>query len=213
MLWPVRAVTWPGVRRCEKFARIRTTSRADTRNDAASMTKAASRPSVPATSPPRAAPTASMVPHDAEVRVLAAARSSGATRFGRLAPDAGWKNALRADIPARQNKPIHTVSGDLTSSIPRARTIRIRSVATMSRLRSKRSANEPEIGASRNCGRIEAARIMPALRADPVRSSTSPRRATVVNQSPPSEISCADQSFLKSELVVRRRRMSPLLRT
>lgn len=95
MLCPVLTTT-PAILPCEKLALIPITSSAEVTNEAASKMNAVSRPNSPATQPPRAAPTASIVPQEAEVSVLAAARSSGATRLGRLAPDAGRKKALSA---------------------------------------------------------------------------------------------------------------------
>ncbi len=68
--------------------------------DTASTRKAVSRPKVAATSPPRAAPTASIVPQVEPASAFAVARSVSSTRFGIAAEDAGSNVALNAEMTA-----------------------------------------------------------------------------------------------------------------
>lgn len=72
----------------------------DTRNVPASIRNAASRPSAAATMPPRAAPTASIVPHSEPNSAFAGPRSRGSTRLGNAALVAGWKAAENEEIVA-----------------------------------------------------------------------------------------------------------------
>ncbi len=61
---------------------------------------AMSRPKTVETTPPTAAPTASIVPHSEPLNAFAVGRSSGSTRFGIAADDAGSNGALNTDSTA-----------------------------------------------------------------------------------------------------------------
>ena len=73
---------------------------ADSRNDSASTTKAVSRPNTVETTPPSAAPTASIVPHSEPAIAFAEGRSSASTTLGTAAEEAGSKGALNTDNAA-----------------------------------------------------------------------------------------------------------------
>ena len=79
---------------------MRMISHAEPRNDTASTTMAVCGPNAAATTPPSAAPTASMVPHRDPDRALAVARSSASTRFGSAAAEAGSNAALNVAMSA-----------------------------------------------------------------------------------------------------------------
>ena len=59
--------------------------------------KAVFGPNSVATTPPAAAPTASIVPQSEPLSALAVGRSAGSTTLGRAADDAGSKTAAKTD--------------------------------------------------------------------------------------------------------------------
>src|SRR5436853_3527290 len=81
---PVRAV--------DLGKRTKSTNAADTKNESESITKAVLRPNAFVTTPPSAAPSASVTDHDAPERAFADTSSRGATTFGIEAVLAGSKN-------------------------------------------------------------------------------------------------------------------------
>ena len=91
---------WALVRARENGRWIRTISHADARKETESTTMAVSRWNTAVTRPPRAAPTASMVPHSEPDSAFAVARSSAATRFGTAASEAGSNAALKVAMIA-----------------------------------------------------------------------------------------------------------------
>ena len=183
--------SWCSSRRSENARPTRKSSHAESRNEAELPRKAASRPNSVTTRPPRAAPTASIVPHAEPTRPFAAARSSGSTTLGIAAADAGSKQAVNTLIEASSTKTIHTVPLDSTSSRGRHRTARARSAAIISRRRSTRSAKAPPTGDNRKNASSGTVIVSATNTAEPVSRCTSPNRATTMNQSPPKEISWA----------------------
>ena len=167
------------------------TSVAETAKDAASTAKAASWPSVAATIPPSAAPTASIVPHRDPKSAFAGPRSSASTRFGNAALDAGSNMALNDEIDASNTYAIHIVDPSRTSRNPRQSTARTRSHRTISFLRFRRSTRLPPTGDMRKKG-ISCETMSSAMEtADPVSSITRWNSATSRNQSPPREMNDA----------------------
>ena len=71
---------------------------AERRKLTASTTNDTSRPNLIVTAPPRAAPTASIVPQVDPIRTLAGASSSPVTMFGKAAWEAGSKYADPMEI-------------------------------------------------------------------------------------------------------------------
>ena len=88
------------LRSSENGARMLAISAPETTNVAESIRNAVSRPSAAATIPPRAAPTASIVPHSEPNRALAGPRSRGSTRLGNAALEAGSNEAAKEEIIA-----------------------------------------------------------------------------------------------------------------
>ena len=82
---------------------MRESRAAEARNETASTRKAVSRPNTVATTPPSAAPTASIVPQSEPPSALAVGRSSGLTRFGIAADEAG-SNGAREDRQDREQR-------------------------------------------------------------------------------------------------------------
>jgi hypothetical protein len=83
--------------------RISATVPAATTNEAAFTRKATSRPKAPATTPPKAAPTANIAPHNEPNSTLAVANSPASrVKLGSAACDAGATKALSAEIRHRQ---------------------------------------------------------------------------------------------------------------
>ncbi len=171
--------------------RIPRSRAAESVKETASPMKAASRPSVAATMPPSMPPTANMAPHAAPASTLAAGRSSGSTRLGTAAEEAGSKRAPSPPMAPASRNATQTSPGSSISRYPRASAARARSEPTMSSLRSKRSARCPPTGERMAKGTVWVARARVTRAAEPVSSLTSPTRATVVNQSPENEMSCA----------------------
>ena len=97
--------------RSENGRRIPANNSADSRNDTALTMKATSRPKTVETTPPTAAPTASIVPHSEPLNAFAVGRSSGSTRFGIAADEAGSNGALKTDSTASSGYANQTVSG------------------------------------------------------------------------------------------------------
>ena len=114
-----------------------TTSSAETPNEAALITKAASRPSVAATTPPSAAPTASMVPQAEPISTFASPSSLILHQFGSAADEVGSKTAAPNESSAAATKAIHSVPGSRASRNASATGTRARSAITISRRRSK----------------------------------------------------------------------------
>ena len=82
------------------MAWIRRISSADSTNEAESTTIATSDPNTPATTPPRAPPTASIVPHSDPESAFATERSRSSTRFGIAAIEAGSNAAANTAVAA-----------------------------------------------------------------------------------------------------------------
>ncbi len=78
-----------------------------TRKLAASATNAALRPNTTVNPAPRAAPTASIAPHVADIMAVATGRSSSSTRLATPACDAGPKKAPSAVTPPWATNTIH----------------------------------------------------------------------------------------------------------
>ena len=157
---------------------------ADRKNDAELTTNDTSRPSHDVTSPPTAAPTASIVDHVAADSELARTRSAGATTAGSIAERAGSKN----EVPTTAN-PInayasHTVSALRTPIRPSTTSPRTMSAAIITRRRSSRSTSTPAHGPITADGSCCTTNIAATLVAVPVRSSSNAYTATVLNQSP-----------------------------
>jgi hypothetical protein len=161
-----------------------TISSADRANEAALTTNATSRPSVAATTPPSAAPTASMTPQVEPISTLASGRSSSSTRFGSEAELVGSNTAAPRDRPAAATNAIHSVPGSRASRKARATGTRARSAATISRRRSYRSASTPAIGEATANAPVCTTSISAATLGEPVSSRARPSSATVANQSP-----------------------------
>ena len=159
-------------------------------NDTASAMNDALRPKATVKRPPRAAPTASIDPHVDDITAVAVGRSSGSTRLGMAACDAGLKNAARNEIEPCAAKAIQARPAP-TSRKERAATVWMHDTNTMSRRRSKWSAAVPESGVAMKLGNICDTKTPMAARSECVRSSTRPRRATVANQSPMKDTTCA----------------------
>ena len=145
--------------------------------------KAALRPKRAVNTPPRAAPTASMAPHVEPIMAVAVGRSSGSTRLGMAAWEAGEKKAARPETDPRAAKATHTRPGP-TARKHRAAAVCRSDTRTMTRRRSKWSAAGPATVASRKLGNVWATKMAAAATSEWVRSRTRPSRATVVNQSP-----------------------------
>ena len=77
-------------------------SEAEAANETASTTIATSRPNAAVTTPPTAAPIASIVPQSDPESAFAMPRSSGSTRFGSAAAEAGSNAAASVATPARR---------------------------------------------------------------------------------------------------------------
>src|SRR3989304_4250958 len=120
---------------------------ADAANEAASIKKAASRPTAAATSPPQGDPE----------RALAVGRSRSSTRFGSAADEAGSKTAEKDVRAASTGNMIQTVLSSRMSRKPRQSTARTTSQSTMSFRRSRRSAGAPAKGETRKDGTALAA--------------------------------------------------------
>ncbi len=159
-------------------------SEAATRKLMASATNAALRPKATVNAPPRLAPIASIAPHVADIIAVAVGRSSGSTRFGTAACDAGPKNAPRNATAAWATNANHTVPWPMSSHV-RAATAWSADITIMSDRRSNRSAAGPASGAATNWGRVAATNTPVAARSEWVRWSSSPISATLANQSPP----------------------------
>ena len=152
---------------------------------------AASRPNSVTTRPPSAAPTASIVPQAEPTSEFAAARSRSSTTLGIAADEAGSKQAVNTLIDASSTNTSHTVSSLCTSSSGRHRPARARSATIISRRRSRRSARAPPTGENRKNVSSGTVIVRATNTAEWVSECTSPNSATVMNQSPPNEISCA----------------------
>ena len=160
---------------------------------------AASRPKTTVNTAPSAAPIASMAPHVDAMSAVASGRSFLSTRLGSAAFEAGAKNAPSAAIVPCATKAIHTRPGP-TSRKPSAATAWIDDAITSTLRRSNRSATVPASGVTKNAGRLCATKTIAAAKLESVRSSTSPSTATVANQSPMYEMTCAVKSVRKSRL-------------
>ena len=183
--------------RSERARRIRNNSPAESANETASAMKAVSAPKTVETTPPRDAPTASMMPHKDPARALAVARSSGSTALGVAAENAGSNAAANRDRIATSTYASHRVSGP-TARNARHVTARARSHTIMSRRRSSRSASHPAQGVAKKMGSTWDTMRSPTEVAVPVASNTNPPSATNRNQSPPSEITDATNRRRKS---------------
>ena len=159
---------------------------------------AVSRPRTAVTTPPTAAPTTSMVPHNEPESAFAVARSSASTRLGSAAADAGSNAALKHAMAARSGYTTQTTASLCTARNPRHSTARAMSATTISRFRSTRSASTPVKGDTTKYVRSCAASRNATASAESVRSSTSPKSATSRNQSPPSEMADATYTLRKS---------------
>ena len=137
-----------------KLVRTRSRSIADTANDAASATNAASFPSVEETRPPSAAPTTSIVPHADPMRTFARARSSFPTTLGIAAEEAGSKKAEKPERKTRRTKAIQMVASDRAARSPSARNARMTSAEIITDLRSNRSTITPAKGDTIANGRV-----------------------------------------------------------
>ena len=149
----------------------------------ASATKAALRPNTTVKPAPRAAPTASIAPHVADIMAVATGRSSSSTRLATPAWDAGPKKAPRAVTPPWATKTIHGRPAPASRKV-RATAAWANETTTRIFLRSKRSATGPAMGAMTKVGRLWATQNSDASRSEPVASSRRPIAATVANQSP-----------------------------
>ena len=137
--------------------RIISTEPVASTNETAFAMKAASRPNAPATTPPSAAPMASIAPHSEPKSTLAFASSSGErTRFGSDAWAAGPTNEPSAEIAHRHTYPIQSVASESTRSRPMAATACTLDTVAITTCRLNRSAAGPETGVIRNAGRVWA---------------------------------------------------------
>ncbi len=87
----------PSARVSDKARRTRNSKAADRTNETESAMNAVSAPNTVETTPPRDAPTASMMPHSEPASAFAVARSSGSTAFGVAAEKAGSNAAANSD--------------------------------------------------------------------------------------------------------------------
>ncbi len=137
---------------------MRESRAAEARNETASTRNAVSRPNTVATTPPSAAPTASIVPQSEPPNALAVGSSSALTRFGIAADEAGSNGAAKIDRIASSGNASQTVPGP-TSRKATQMTMRARSQVIISLRRSTRSARAPAQGEARkkalSCARIE----------------------------------------------------------
>ena len=162
------------------------------------MRKQARTPRVPATRPPSAAPTASMVPQDAPDRTLAVARSSGPTRLGSAAVPAGWANALAAATRAIPTSATQAVPRLSTSSRSSAASPAAVLATTSTRRRSSRSTTVPAYGDTSAKAAVSAVSTSAPYSPPPVISGSRTSSGTTANQSPPSAMSVATYSRRKS---------------
>ncbi len=155
---------------------IRMVSSAASRNEMASMAIARSRPRLAATSPPKAAPTAAIVPQVDSSRNDPSARSSGATTCPSDADVAGVMSALS---PARIDITPRTIGTAIPRSVTNGVLIvsRVLVAAAAARLdqttiflRSRRSASTPPKGEKRNAGRVLAVRTAAVSRGESLSS-------------------------------------------
>ncbi len=157
----------------------------------------ASRPNSTVKPAPSAAPIASIAPHVDAISAVASGRSLLSTRFGSAAFDAGAKNAPSSEIIPCATKAIHTRPGPMSKN-PSAATDCTDDASTRTLRRSKRSATVPASGVTKNAGRLCATKTIAAAKLESVRSSTRPSTATVANQSPMYEMTCAVNTVRKS---------------
>jgi hypothetical protein len=102
--------------------------------------------------------------------VWASDSSRGATRLGRAASGIGSANAARVDSNTTQPNASPTLPHRAATRNPSTGSTAARSQATLSRLRSNRSATAPVTGTSRNIGSDWAAKISAGAPGLPVRS-------------------------------------------
>ena len=150
---------------------------AENRKLAASTMNERSRPNFIVTTPPIAAPTASIVPHVDPISTLAGPSSSGVTMFGSAACDAGSKYAEPIEMTITPAYANGSSAGVRASNGRRHAPVRATSTMIINLRRSTLSTICPAIGVKKKSV------------ADPVSESTRSSNATVRNQSPPSEIS------------------------
>ena len=196
-------------RSSENGRRMRHSNAADSTNEAASMTKAASMPSVATTTPPRAAPTASIVPHAEPSSEFGGGQVVGLHEVRDAAAWTAGSNATpKADRSGSSTKTSQKVSELRANRKHRQTTARARSHAIIRWRRSRRSARIPPSGDSRKNGISCAMMTRATATALPWTSSARSNRATVRNQSPPSEMMPAANRRLKSRLRRRSRRLA-----
>jgi len=138
--------------------------------------------SVPATAGPTIQPKLSLMPMSA----FALCRLAPGTICGSSAPAEGRKKASAPPCTAASSASCHTCAAPLRSStaVTAWTVARVRSLATMTFCRGRRSAHTPPTRARAASGRLWAARTRPRSVPDPVRPSTANVRATGVMPSP-----------------------------
>jgi len=197
------------VPRSENGRRICETSIAEMTNEAESPMYPAPRPNAATTSPPTAAPTASMVPHVAPARMLAVARSSRSTRLGTAAIEAGSNTAPSAAMAPARTYTSHTCDGRWITKNPSAKAARSTSARIISACRLSRSASGPPKKMNKVKGTVMAAYKAATRPGECVSEKTSPARATNRNQSPVNDTTCARKRRRKCGFRRRRRRVAP----
>jgi hypothetical protein len=139
---------------------------AETRKLSALTAKAHSGPTVTTRPPATGASTTWYSTAAVQIPELAATSSSSRTRLGSTGPAAGLKKTAAAENPKAT---AYTAPGwsCQTASTP-ASTARVRSEATMTRMRGSRSTRTPASGAISRTGRISATTTPATPRPEPV---------------------------------------------
>ncbi len=144
------------------------------RNDAASMTKAHTSPTLPASRPAPAKPIAVDPKLAMDRNEFAAASSSSLAISGIRLSWAGSKNCLTPALTrSRRNRPSSAIASmPMTTAMSATTTAWTRQVARMTPRRSWRSTNTPASSPTTRLGRTVTMSVSPTARVDSVTRQT-----------------------------------------